>query len=64
MISGQQTLTDIIAADHKELLTRLHGLETLIFNDGTPFAGEMTMKWLSQDVAWSASDWRPEVTTS
>ncbi|EOC0001239.1 hypothetical protein ACI0X4_001048 [Cronobacter turicensis] len=35
MISGQQTLTDIIAADHKELLTRLHGLETLIFNDGT-----------------------------
>ncbi|ELY4299731.1 type VI secretion system domain-containing protein [Cronobacter turicensis] len=45
-------------------MTRLHGLETLIFNDGTPFAGEMTMKWLSQDVAWSASDWRPEVTTS
>ncbi|EPM3149472.1 type VI secretion system domain-containing protein [Cronobacter turicensis] len=39
------------------LLTCLHGLETLTFNDGTPFTDEVTMKWLSQDVALSASDW-------
>ncbi|EBU4617861.1 type VI secretion system protein TssA, partial [Salmonella enterica] len=35
--SGQDTLAGIIAADLKGLLTRLSGLETLAFSDGTPF---------------------------
>jgi type VI secretion system protein VasJ len=34
--SGQETLADIIVADLKGLLTRLAGLETLAFSDGTP----------------------------
>lgn len=35
MISGQQTLTDMIVTYLKGLLTCLHSLKTLIFNDGT-----------------------------
>ncbi|MBH2866274.1 type VI secretion system protein TssA, partial [Serratia marcescens] len=40
--SGQNVLAEIIVADLKGLLRRLTGLETLAFNDGTPFADEVT----------------------
>ena len=52
--SGQQALADIIAADLKGLLTRLRGLETLAFSDGTPFADEVTRRWLEEEVLLSA----------
>jgi type VI secretion system protein VasJ len=48
--SGQETLADIIAADLKGLLSRLSGLETLAFSDGTPFADEVTLNWIQQSV--------------
>ncbi|VTM55232.1 type VI secretion-associated protein, VC_A0119 family [Klebsiella pneumoniae] len=44
--SGQDVLADIIIADLKGLLRRLTGLETLAFNDGTPFADEVTLNWI------------------
>lgn len=55
--SGQQALADIVAADLKGLLTRLHGLETLAFSDGTPFADEVTRRWLEEEVLFS-TDYR------
>lgn len=60
--SGQSVLADIIAADLKGLLTRLQGLETLAFNDGTPFADEVTLNWIQQGVMASASAWDGGVT--
>ena len=58
--SGQDVLADIIAADLKGLLRRLTGLETLAFNDGTPFADEVTLNWINQNVLDDMSGWRDE----
>lgn len=58
--SGQDVLADIIAADLKGLLRRLTGLETLAFNDGTPFADEVTLNWINQSVLDDMSGWRDE----
>ncbi|MRT49227.1 type VI secretion system protein TssA [Raoultella sp. RIT712] len=58
--SGQDVLADIIAADLKGLLRRLTGLETLAFNDGTPFADEVTLNWINQSVLDEMSGWRDE----
>lgn len=55
--SGQETLADIITADLKGLLTRLSGLETLAFSDGTPFADEVTLNWIKQSVLDLAGGW-------
>lgn len=60
MKSGQDVLADIIAADLKGLLRRLTGLETLAFNDGTPFADEVTLNWINQIVLDEMSGWRDE----
>lgn len=60
MKSGQDVLADIIAADLKGLLRRLTGLETLAFNDGTPFADEVTLNWINQSVLDDMSGWRDE----
>lgn len=60
--SGQSVLADMIAADLKGLLTRLQGLETLAFNDGTPFADEVTQSWIQQSVMESTSAWDGGVT--
>ncbi|HCM9244830.1 TPA: type VI secretion system protein TssA [Enterobacter bugandensis] len=57
---GQDVLADIIAADLKGLLRRLTGLETLAFNDGTPFADEVTLNWINQSVLDDMSGWRDE----
>ena len=56
--SGQDVLADIIVADLKGLLCRLTGLETLAFNDGTPFADEVTLNWINQSVLDDISGWR------
>ncbi|MDU8003297.1 MAG: type VI secretion system domain-containing protein, partial [Klebsiella sp.] len=55
--SGRDTLADIIAADLKGLLTRLSGLETLAFSDGTPFADEVTLNWIQQSVLDTTDGW-------
>lgn len=55
--SGQDTLAGIIAADLKGLLTRLSGLETLAFSDGTPFADDVTLNWIQQSVLDSTGGW-------
>ncbi len=57
---GQEVLADIIIADLKGLLRRLTGLETLAFNDGTPFADEVTLNWINQSVLDDVSGWRDE----
>lgn len=61
---GKDTLADIIAADLKGLLSRLIGLETLAFNDGTPFADEVTLNWIQQSVMASVGGWGDEVQVS
>jgi type VI secretion system protein VasJ len=53
----QDTLADIIAADLKGLLSRLSGLETLAFSDGTPFADEVTLNWIQQSVLDTVGGW-------
>lgn len=53
-------LADIIISDLKGLLRRLPGLETLAFNDGTPFADEVTLNWINQSVQDEMSNWRDE----
>jgi type VI secretion system protein VasJ len=60
MKSGEDVLADVIAADLKGLLRRLTGLETLAFNDGTPFADEVTLNWINQSVLDDMSGWRDE----
>ena len=60
MRSGQDVLADIIIADLKGLLRRLTGLETLAFNDGTPFADEVTLNWINQSVLDDMSVWQDE----
>jgi type VI secretion system protein VasJ len=61
---GKDTLADIIAADLKGFLSRLTGLETLAFNDGTPFADEVTLNWIQQSVMDSVGGWNDDVHTS
>lgn len=56
MKSGQRVLADIIRADLKGLLCRLTGLETLAFNDGTPFADEVTLNWIQSEVLDQIND--------
>lgn len=58
--SGQDVLAEIIQADLRGLLRRLNGLETLAFNDGTPFADEVTLNWINQSVLDDMSGWRDE----
>lgn len=58
--SGQNVLADIVAADLKGVLRRLPGLETLAFNDGTPFADEVTLHWINQSVLDDMSGWQDE----
>ncbi|MBN0997756.1 type VI secretion system domain-containing protein, partial [Pseudomonas aeruginosa] len=45
-LDADSVRADILCRDMKGLLARLPGLETLAFNDGTPFADEVTLNWL------------------
>ncbi|WP_439413031.1 type VI secretion system protein TssA [Enterobacter ludwigii] len=49
-------LADIVRNDLQGLLRRLPGLETLAFSDGTPFADEVTLGWIQQQVLNEGSD--------
>lgn len=44
----------IIVHDLYGVLIRLPGLETLAFNDGSPFADEATLNWISREVMGSS----------
>jgi type VI secretion system protein VasJ len=41
---------DVIASDLKQFLLRLPGLENLAWEDGTPFADEVTLVWIKQQI--------------
>jgi len=60
MKSGYENEAAIIQSDLKGLLSRLKGLETLAFNDGTPFADEVTLNWIQQQVLESPVGWEVE----
>lgn len=60
--SGQEAEAAIIQADLKGLLSRLPGLETLAFNDGTPFADEVTLNWIQQQVMDNPAGWQEDNT--
>lgn len=56
--SEREAEAAIIQADLKGLLSRLTGLETLAFNDGTPFADEVTQNWIQQQVMDNTVGWQ------
>ncbi|CAI1904079.1 Uncharacterized protein conserved in bacteria [Serratia fonticola] len=56
--SGRETEAAIIQDDLKGLLSRLPGLDALAFNDGSPFADEVTLNWIRQQVLNDAADWQ------
>ena len=58
--SGQDALAAIIENDLHGLLTRLPGLETLAFNDGTPFADEVTSHWIRQQIMDNVESWQTD----
>ncbi|MDN8559113.1 type VI secretion system protein TssA [Citrobacter werkmanii] len=60
---GCVTDADIIRSDLKGLLARLPGLETLAFNDGTPFADEVTLNWIQQQVQDNPMSWQDHTTS-
>lgn len=62
--SGRDADAAIIQADLKGLLSRLTGLETLAFNDGTPFADEVTLNWIQQQVMDNPTGWRDDTAAS
>ncbi|MDU1062887.1 MAG: type VI secretion system protein TssA [Leclercia adecarboxylata] len=64
MKSGCENEAAIIQSDLKGLLSRLIGLEMLAFNDGTPFADEVTLHWIQQQVQDNPAGWREEQTIS
>lgn len=53
-------LSNILLNDMKGLLARLPGLEALAFSDGTPFADEVTLGWISQKVMSDAGGWEAD----
>ncbi|MCX2942106.1 type VI secretion system protein TssA [Rahnella perminowiae] len=55
---------DIIKQDLNGMLTRLPGLEGLAFDDGTPFADEVTLNWINQQVMTSQESWGNEPSAS
>lgn len=48
---------DILCRDLEGLLARLPGLDALAFNDGTPFADEVTQSWINEKVRDDVPGW-------
>ncbi len=48
-LDADSVRADILCRDMKGLLARLPGLKPA-FNDGTPFADEVTLNWLNERV--------------
>ncbi len=51
---------DVVRQDLGMLLARLPGLENLSWNDGTPFADDVTRFWITRQVSGSPARWEPE----
>ncbi|MCW8278238.1 type VI secretion system protein TssA [Pseudomonas sp. PCH199] len=59
----QDSWADIAKRDLGMFLERLPGLETLCWNDGTPFADETTREWITQHVSGNRPEqWLPAPT--
>lgn len=61
---GRENEATIIQSDLKGLLNRLPGLESLAFSDGTPFADEVTLNWIQQQVLDSPLDFQEATVSS
>lgn len=59
-LDADSVRADILCRDMKGLLARLPGLETPAFNDGTPFADEVTLNWLNERVTDEMAGWQDE----
>lgn len=59
-LDADSVRADILCRDLKGLLARLPGLESLAFNDGTPFADEVTMNWINESVLDDMPGWKEE----
>ena len=60
----QDGWADIVKRDLGMLLDRLPGLESLRWNDGSPFADEVTRNWIAQHVSGNQSpQWLPAPAT-
>lgn len=59
-LDSDSVRADILCRDLKGLLARLPGLETLAFDDGTPFADEVTLNWINEKVLDDISGWKDE----
>lgn len=57
-LDADSVRADILCRDLKGLLARLPGLETLAFNDGTPFADDVTLNWINESVLDDMSGWK------
>ncbi len=57
---GHTEFAAIVQDDLKGLLSRLRGLETLAFSDGMPFADEVTLSWIQQQVLITESTFRSD----
>lgn len=63
-LDNDSVRADILCRDLKGLLARLPGLDALAFNDGTPFADEVTLNWISENVLDDMPGWRDEPVTA
>jgi len=63
-LDSDTTRADILCRDLQGLLARLPGLETLAFDDGTPFADDVTLNWINEKVRDVNSGWGTEPVTS
>ncbi|MGL5600763.1 MAG: type VI secretion system protein TssA [Silvania sp.] len=59
-LDADSVRADILCRDLTGLLSRLPGLEVLAFNDGTPFADEVTMNWINESVLDAMPGWKDE----
>lgn len=62
-LDGDTVRADILCRGVKGLLSRLPGLESLAFNDGTPFADEVTQNWITQQVKDDPVGWGSQAVT-
>lgn len=63
-LDADSARADILCRDVQGLLSRLPGLEALAFNDGTPFADEVTLNWINQQVMDNPGGWGAEAVTA
>lgn len=63
-LDNDSVRADILCRDLKGLLTRLPGLEGLAFCDGTPFADEVTLNWITVNVLDDMPGWKEETVSA